>query len=102
MRCCAVGAIRHTDGRRGEQQGDEVGGLLKVRDVGEALVEGDHEQEGEQHLNAGQGDAELAQKLLQIAVEPLGLGLVPPGQRMGGHAGYIPPDAVPTPPFRGA
>src|SRR4030095_12278540 len=62
------------DRRRDER--DEVRVLLTVADVREAVRERDGEQEREQHLAAGERDAELVQKLDQLAVEPLVLILV--------------------------
>ena len=63
--------------RRGRaQEGHEVDGLLEARDVREALVERDDEQEREQHLDAGQRHAQLTEQLLEVAIEPFLLGLV--------------------------
>jgi hypothetical protein len=42
------------------------------------LLERDREQEGEENLHAGEGDAELLQQLGEVAIEPLVFGLLPP------------------------
>ena len=76
IRWCAVGAIRHARGRGGAQERHEVDRLLEARDVREALVERDDEQEGEQHLDARKRHAQLTEQLLEVAIEPLLLGLV--------------------------
>ena len=62
---------------RGEEQGREVDLFLERRDFGEVLLERDGEQEGEEDLDAGQRDPQLLQQLAEIAVEALGLALVP-------------------------
>jgi hypothetical protein len=66
-------------GRSRAQQGYEVDRLLEAGDVRKALVEGDDEQEREQHLDARQRDAQLAEQLLEVTVEPFLLGLVTTG-----------------------
>ena len=50
---------------------------------GKRWLNGHHEQEREQHLDAGQRDAQLLEELLEIAVEPLLLGLVSARARRG-------------------
>ena len=89
IRWCAVGAIRHAQAAVAQQQGYEVEGVLEARDVREALVERDDEQEREQHLDARQRDAQLPEQLLEVAIEPLLLGLVAAGvlSLRGVHAG---------------
>ena len=42
----------------------------------EVLLERDREQEGEEDLDAGQGDPQLLQQLAEVAVEAFLLGLV--------------------------
>ena len=63
-------------GRRGAQEGHEVDRPLEARDVRKALVERHDEQEREQHLNTRERNAQLTEKLLEVAIEPLLLGLV--------------------------
>ena len=58
-------------GQRGGEQREEVEVLLEARDPQEALVEGHHQQEREQHLDAGQSHAQLGQQLGQVSVDPL-------------------------------
>jgi hypothetical protein len=70
--------------RRGAEEGEEVRVLLQVRDAVEALGERHTEQEGEEHLDAGERDAELVEQLDQLAVELLLVALV------AGHAHIIP------------
>ena len=67
--------------RRAEER-EEVHVLLEVGRLGEALGEGDAEQEREEHLHAGQGHAELVQELDQLPVQALLLALV-------GHGAYV-------------
>ena len=62
---------------RGAEQGEEVDVLLEGVDFGEVLLEGDGEQEGEEDLDAGQGDAQLLQQLAEVAIEAFALALVP-------------------------
>jgi hypothetical protein len=71
------------DHRRGDQQdrcqqgaeeGREVESALEVADGAESLVQRRDQQEGEQHLNARQRDAQLAHALVEIAVVPLEFG----------------------------
>ena len=64
--------------RRRAQEGHEVDRLLKARDVRKALVERHDEQEREQHLNTRECKAQLTEKLLEVAIEPLLLGLLAP------------------------
>ena len=64
--------------RRRTQEGHEVDRLLKARDVRKALVERHDEQEREQHLNTRECKAQLTEKLLEVAIEPLLLGLLAP------------------------
>ncbi len=64
---------RRDQQRRGQQrrgQGDHVGGLLIRLEAG---VERHDEQEREQHLHAGESDAELVEELDQLLVELLPL-----------------------------
>ena len=59
----------------------------------EALLERDREQEAGEDLRAGLHDAQLLQDLVPVAVEPLGLGLVPAvagdGVVVSGHGGML-------------
>ena len=71
-----MGAIRHAHGRGRAQESHEVDRLLKARDVRKALVERHDEQEREQHLNTRECNAELTEKLLEVAIEPLLLSLL--------------------------
>src|SRR5205823_5612793 len=68
--------------RRGERSADEraeVHAALCRRDLAEALGEGQREEEGEQDLDAWEGNAELVQQLDQLAVDAVPLVLVPVG-----------------------
>src|SRR5918992_1229675 len=69
-------------GRRRAEQGGEEHRLLELRHVGETLVERHDQQEREQHLHPRQSDAQLPQHLLEVAVEPLRLGLLATGLGM--------------------
>ena len=73
------GRDQHRRRDRGADQGREVDVLLEVGDLREALLERDREQEGEEDLDAGQGDAQLLQQLAEVAVEAFLLGLVAAG-----------------------
>ena len=66
-----VGGGRDQQRRRDRraEQGREVDLLLEGGDFGEVLLERDREQEGEEDLDAGQGDAQLLQQLAEVAVE---------------------------------
>jgi hypothetical protein len=70
---------------RGREQRDEVHVALEVRDLGEALLERDREQEGEQHLHARHRDTQLVEELVELAIEPLVLGLLALGRVHAGH-----------------
>ena len=74
-------------GRRGGQERYEVDRLLEGRDRRKALVERHHEQEREQHLHTGKRDPQLAEHLLQVAIDALVFALVATGLRM-----FAPPD----------
>jgi hypothetical protein len=50
--------------------------VLDIRQLREATRERDREQEREEHLHAGQRDAELVQELDQLSVESLLVALV--------------------------
>jgi hypothetical protein len=59
-------------GRQGSKdQGDQIHDLLELPYVSEAGVEGDDQEEGEEHLHAGDDDAQLACELLEVAVQAL-------------------------------
>src|SRR5690349_7137809 len=75
-------------GRR-RQEREEIRVLLEVGDRVEALTEGHCEQEGEEHLNARQRNAELVQELDELAVEVF---LVP-----GRHPPFVPVSACDYP-----
>ena len=60
----------HGSGERA-QQGDHEGVALQFGGLLEPLRERNREQEGEQHLNTWQRDAQLVQQLDQLAVDPL-------------------------------
>ena len=50
-------------------------GTTGVIDV-KALLEGDGQQERKEDLHPGLGDAQLLQLLSEVAIDPVGLGLV--------------------------
>ena len=54
----------------GEQR-EDVDVALQVGEDREALLERDRQQEGEQDLDAGLGDAQLLQLLPEVAIDPL-------------------------------
>jgi len=54
---------------RGREEGDEEDVALELGDARPAVRERDGEQEREQHLHAGEHDAELVEELDQLAVE---------------------------------
>ena len=54
----------------------DVDVALQVGEDREALLERDGQQEGEEDLDAGLGDAQLLQLLAEVAIDPFGLGLV--------------------------
>ena len=60
----------------GRDERDEVDRALQSGELGEALLEGNGEQEGEEDLHARLGDTQLLELLVEVAVEPLRLGLV--------------------------
>ena len=66
----------------------------------EPLGERHGEQEGEQHLDAGQRDAELVEQLDQLAVEPFALGLLA-GAVVLGHRTIFPTPQDAQTRFRG-
>jgi hypothetical protein len=68
---------------RGQEQCREVGLLVEFADRAEALLERHREQEGEQDLHPGQGDAQLLEELAEVAVEPFLVGLVSAGRPLG-------------------
>ena len=75
----AVVGGRRDEERRcggGRQQRHEVHVALEFGDLREALLEGHREQEREEHLHARHRDAQLAEQLVELAVEALGLGFL--------------------------
>ena len=75
------GCDQEDRGEKRAQQRGEVELSLEVADRAKALVERCHEQKGEEHLHARERDAKLAQKLVQVAVIALELGLAAPVER---------------------
>ena len=69
------GRDQERGGGRGAEEGEEVDILLELGHLREALCEGHAEQEREQHLDAGERDAELVQELDQLSIEPFVLAL---------------------------
>ena len=67
-------------GERAEER-DHEGVLLHVGDTAEPLRERDGEQEGEEHLDAGERDPQLVQELDQLAVDPFLACLLRHGRR---------------------
>ena len=65
----------------GHQEGREVDVLLEVGRLVPGGREGDRQEEGEEDLHAGDGDADLLEQLHELAVEALGLGLLAVGDR---------------------
>ena len=63
-------------GDRGAEERQEVDVLLEVGHLAEALRERHAEQEREQHLDAGERDAQLVQELDQLPIEPFLLALI--------------------------
>ena len=53
------------------EQGDRVDAPVEARGVREPLLEREDEQEREEHLYAGQRDADLVEELDQLAIDPL-------------------------------
>jgi hypothetical protein len=53
-----------------------VHGPVEIVRLDEAAVEGQDQEEGEQDLHAGNGDAQLVQELDQVTIEPLFLSLL--------------------------
>jgi len=56
-------------GSRSREKGDEVRRLLAAGDGGETLREWDRQEEREEHLHAGERDAELLEQLAELAIQ---------------------------------
>jgi hypothetical protein len=66
----------HRGGARGGDQRDDVGVPLEVVRLRETAAERQCQQEREEDLHAGLGDPQLLEKIREVAVPPLLLGLV--------------------------
>src|SRR5207302_2953284 len=65
------GCNRANGSKRGEDQCDDIYRLLKPSDMGEARVERDNQEEGKEHLHAGDDHSQLARELLEVPIETL-------------------------------
>ena len=84
-------------GERRRDQRPEIDALLEVGDPGEALLKGQHEQEGEQDLHAGQRHSQAREQLVEVAVQALGLVLVIARIRLAFAVGLLHAPTLPPP-----
>ncbi len=102
MRWYATGAVSSAVDEGGEQEHGDVEPVLLGVEGREHRRERHREQEPEQHLHAETRDPQLLEQLGQVAVDALGLGLVPTpsrreavvGSSLVGHATLCTPTAV--------